>query len=156
MSDQSFSSNADMMFEGHFVMILPWFRLFAIQGENVKANRKHIWAQIKRMITTLCALYPLLGPQGSRSVCLGTFSLAAFGWTGWEKQLPPTKPSAENEGSGNGWPEKMWHPPRAWCSRLHGGGSRLERPPRALKEVLAECMSKSAPPAGGRVTLLSL
>lgn len=51
----------------------------------VKANRKHIWAQIKRMITTLYALYPLLGPQGSHSVCLGTFSLAAFGWTGWEK-----------------------------------------------------------------------
>lgn len=50
-----------------------------------KANRKHIWAQIKRMITTLYTLYPLLGPQGSHSVCLGTFSLAAFGGTGWEK-----------------------------------------------------------------------
>lgn len=38
------------------------------------------------MITRLNALYPLLGPQGSRSVCLGTFSLAAFGGSGWEKQ----------------------------------------------------------------------
>lgn len=55
------------------------------------------------MITTLYALYSLLDPQGFHSVCLGTFSLAAFGWTGWEKQqLPPTKPSAENGGSGNG------------------------------------------------------
>lgn len=40
MSDQSFRSNIDMMFEGHFVMVLPWFRLFAIQGENVHSVRK--------------------------------------------------------------------------------------------------------------------
>lgn len=42
MSDQSFSSNTDMMFEGHFVMVLPWFRLFSIQGENVHSVQKQI------------------------------------------------------------------------------------------------------------------
>ena len=33
---------ADMMFEGHFVMVLPWFRLFAIQGEKVHSVQKQI------------------------------------------------------------------------------------------------------------------
>lgn len=58
----------------------------------VKANRKHIWAQIKRMITALYALCPLPSPQGSRSVCLGTFSLAAFGLGGKNNQHHPQKP----------------------------------------------------------------
>lgn len=99
------------------------------------------------MITTLCALYPLLGPQGSRSVCLGTFSLAAFGWTGWGFTTHKTL-SRE-------WGQRKWviwkdatSSKGSRCSRLHGGGVAWWDS-KALKEVLAECMSRKCPTSWG-------
>lgn len=84
------------------------------------------------------------------------FSCLRLDWVGEKKhQPPPTKPSAENEGSGHGQPAKMRRASRAQCSKLHCEGSCLGRPPRAPTEVLAECVSGNAWPTAGGATLLS-
>lgn len=49
------------------------------------------------------ALYPLLGPQGSRSVCLGTFSSAGP----WSDSMGETTTARKTLGREGGQPEWM-------------------------------------------------
>lgn len=141
MSDHSFGSSRDMVFEGHFVMILPWFRLFEIQGEKcafcAKANRKQRSTNQKNDYHTH-ALYPTPGPQGSCSVCLGTFSLSGP-WLDWREE-----PSAENRGRWQKWMGcKDPHLSKAWHCQLHCGepaGGVLPRLPRRSLQCVCQDM----------------
>lgn len=97
------------------------------------------------MITRLYALYPLLGPQGSRSVCLGTFSLAAFGGSGWEKhhhhpQNPQQRMRAGERDNLQGCNIIQ----ERGAPKLDCGESCLGRPPKVPTEVFAECVLGSA------------
>lgn len=71
-------------FEGHFVMVLSRFRLFVIRRESthsLQGKEKTYLSTNQKNDYGMRALYPLPNPQGSLRL-LGTFSLAASGWTG--------------------------------------------------------------------------
>lgn len=100
------------------------------------------------------ALYSLLGPQGSRSVCLGTFSLAAFRWTGWENnpQNPQQSVRAVEMDELKGFNILQGLGPAGFTA----GKFLLGETSSDLMEGCAVCVSTSAGPALGGVSLLSL
>lgn len=109
------------MFEGHFVMVLPWFRLFAIQGENVHSVQKQIENisehKSKEWLpdSTLCTHYWV--PKALVLFVLALFLQLHLVGLGGKNTTTTHKTRAENGGRGNGYPTRMLHPSRAWCSK---------------------------------------
>lgn len=109
------------------------------------------------MITTFYTLYPLLGPQGSRSVCLGTFSWAVFGWTGWEKQQTTTPNKTLSREWGQ-WKWTTWKDVTSFKDLVLQTTLWEELPGKSSQgptEVCAEWVSASAWLSAGGATFLS-
>lgn len=125
-----------------FQWSLPVQTLLAIQ--KMAANRKIVWAQIKRMITRLCACTHYC------PCCPALFALALFLsclWLDWvENNCHPQTSQQRMRAEEMGNLKRYTSSKGVWVPRLHGGGSRL-RDLLPSRRSWLRGMSESALPA---------
>lgn len=111
MSDHSFSSRRDMVFEGLSVMILPCFRLFDIQGESVHSVWKHTENVLEHKSEEWLPHSHCVPNTGSPRLpfCLPWHFFFSRALVGLERRnnSNPQNPQQRAEGYGNGWPARI-------------------------------------------------